>query len=146
MFYGHGRAPEDAPPGCDQVWLDDAKSKRQERADMMLSLRDGDEVVVLARSDLGRGAEVAALEAAITGAGASLAVDAPEVMPRKRGRPARFDPTPEQCAKIKALYHGFNVMSYVLQRASNIAGMEVKAHHLKRRYGNRWATAKELGE
>jgi len=38
---------------------------------------------------------------------------------------------------------GYNVMRYVLERASKLTGMEVKAHHLKRRYGNRWDTGKE---
>lgn len=35
--------------------------------------------------------------------------------------------------------HGHNSMRYVLDRASELTGMDVKAHHLKRRYGNRWA-------
>lgn len=143
IFYGYKRRPDDAPDGCEQVWLDDTKTERQERFDMMLGLRDGDIVVVLSRSDLGRGAEVKAIEAAIEGKGAALLIDAPEVMPKPVGRPARFSPKPEADAKIKALYHGFNVMSYVLRRASELAGMEVKAHHLKRRYGNRWDNDKE---
>ena len=146
IFYGYKRRPDDAPDGCEQVWLDDAKTERQERFDMMLGLREGDTVVVLSRSDLGRGAEVKALEAAIEGKGAALVVDAPEVLPKPVGRPARFAPTPEADAKIKALYHGYNVMSYVLRRASELAGMEVKAHHLKRRYGNRWDNDKESSD
>ena len=146
IFYGYKRKPSDAPDGCEQVWLDDAKSNRQERFDMMLGLREGDTVFVLARSDIGRGAEVKAIEGAIKGCGAALVIDAPEVMPKPVGRPARFSPTPEQGAKIKALYHGFNVMAYVLRRASEIAGMDVKAHHLKRRYGNRWDNNKETKE
>lgn len=145
IFYGYKRRPDDAPDGCDQVWLDDAKSERQERFDMMLGLRDGDTVVVLARSDLGRGAETKAIEAAIKNTGAKLVIDAPEVMPRPVGAPAKFNPAPEADAKIKALYHGYNVMSYVLRRASDLAGMDVKAHHLKRRYGNRWDKSKEQG-
>lgn len=140
IFYGYKRKPDDAPDGCEQVWLDDAKSERQERFDMMLGLRDGDTVVVLARSDLGRGAETKAIEAAIENTGAKLVIEAPEVMPKPVGAPAKFNPTPEADAKIKALYHGYNVMSYVLRRASDLTGMEVKAHHLKRRYGNRWNT------
>lgn len=140
IFYGYNRRPEDAPEGCDQVWLDDAKSERQERFDMMLGLRDGDTVVALARSDLGRGAETKAIEAAIQNTGAKLVIDAPEVMPKPVGAPAKFNPSPDADAKIKALYHGYNVMPYVLRRASDLTGMEVKAHHLKRRYGNRWNT------
>lgn len=143
IFYGYKRKPEDAPDGCEQVWLDDAKTNRQERFDMMLGLRDGNTVVMLARSDLGRGAEVKAIEAAILACGAKLEVDAPEVMPKPVGAPAKFNPIPDADAKIKALYHGYNVMRYVLERASKLTGMEVKAHHLKRRYGNRWDTGKE---
>ena len=106
---------------------------------MMLGMCEDDVVVALSRSDLGRGAEVKAIEAAIAGKGATLAIDAPEVMPKPVGAPAKFNPSPDADAKIKTLYHGYNVMRYVLDRASELTGMEVKAHHLKRRYGNRWA-------
>lgn len=113
---------------------------------MILGLRDSDVIVALSRSDLGRGAEVKALEAAIAAKGAKLVIDAPEVMPKPVGRPARFNPSPDADEKIRTLYHGYNVMSYVLFRASALTGMMVKAHHLKRRYGNRWDTPKEGGE
>jgi hypothetical protein len=143
MFYGYKRAPKDAPADCEKVWLDDAKTGRQERGDMMLSLSDGDIVVVLAQSDLGRGAEVKAIVAGIEAAGASLSVGPPEVIPAQRGRPPMFAPDPEQDRKIRALYHSYNVMSYVLDRASAIMGWPVQAHHLKRRYGNRWPNSRQ---
>lgn len=141
MFYGYKRSPKDAPPYCEKVWLDDERTNRQERDDMILALRPAgaDVVVVLAESDLGRGRELPAIRAAIEAKGATVSVEAPEQEPERRGRPAKFTPNADQDAKIRRLYRSYQVMSYVLTRATEIMrGFEVKAHHLKRRYGNRW--------
>lgn len=141
MFYGYNRSEKDAPEGCEKFWLDDHTTHRQERDDMILSLDPdaGDVVVVLAKGDLGKGAEAAGIVSAIEAKGASVEVHKPEKMPETRGRPPNFNPTPEQDRKIKRLYKSYQVMSYVLMRATDIMeGFPVKAHHLKRRYGNRW--------
>lgn len=143
IFYGFKRAPKDAPDGCEQVWLDDETTGRQERASMLLSARDGDVVAVLTRSDLGRGAEIPAIEKAITEAGAALSVEAPEVIPAPRGRPPKFAPDKAQDKQIEKLYRSHLVMHYVLDRVEQIMGQRFKAHHLKRRYGNRWQKPKE---
>lgn len=138
-FYGNKLQPRDAPEGVDKVWLDWPNTERQERDDMMQALRAGDVVVVYALSHLGSGGEIPAIRAAIEATGASIEVyqDA-KPKPKPRGRPRRFDPDPDQDRKIMRLYKSHQTLSYVLERASEIMGYEVKRHHLTRRYGTRW--------
>lgn len=62
------------------------------------------------------------------------------------GRPCDFAPSPDQERKIKRLWHDArNTQKYVLTRASEIVGMEVKRHHLTHRYGARIKKRKEQG-
>lgn len=139
-FYGYGRRPEDAPEGCDQTWIDAKGSDRQERADLLLAVRSGDVVTVLARGDLGRGAEVPAIEKAILGRGATLDVrEPPKAPPKPPGPRPQFQPDPETDAKIRKLWHSHNVKRYVLQRAQELAGWPVSWDQLRRRYGRRWS-------
>lgn len=105
---------------------------------MMLALRPGDVVVVVAAGDLGAGREIAALRADIAARGCTVEVVAPEREPGRIGRPRLFDPSPEQSAKIARLYRGHQTLSYVLDRASEIMGQPVERHHLRRKFGNRW--------
>jgi len=146
MFYGYKREKKDAPKDCEKIWLDDEKTHRQERDVMLRDVRHGpgdDIVVVLAESDLGRGRELPEIKEALKEAGAIIEVRAPEKPADRRGRPAIFDPDAGQDRKIKRLYFSYLQMSYVLERATEImGGFEVKVHHLKRRYGNRWKVEK----
>lgn len=138
-FYALNRQPHEAPEGVDKVWLDGPTTERQERDDMMDQLRGGDVVVVLATTDLGHGREIRSMQDAIEAKGATLEVDESwKPTPAPRGRPRTFDPDPTQDRKIKALYRGYQKLSYVLDRASEIMGWEVQRHHLRRRYGARW--------
>lgn len=142
-FYGYKRQPQDAPDGCDETWLDWPGTERQERDDMLLALRPGDAVVVLAKGDLGTGREIPAMVEAIQEAGAVMEIFTPEkAPPARQGRPPTFDPTPEQDAKIRRLYHSRVVLSHVLKRASEIMGYEVKRYHLTNKYGARWKRTK----
>ena len=156
-FYGYKRAEKDAPEGVERKWLDDATTARQERHDMMLAIArdadrpEGDDVYVLALGDLGHGAEAAAMHDAIKSEGARLHIIKAEAVPETRGRPAMFDPDAAKDKKIRTLYRSYNQMAYVLTRVNAIYNqglpasdrIEVKAHHLKRRYGNRWPKPKE---
>lgn len=137
------RNPEDAPEGCERVFLDDDTTNGIGRADLLAFLEgnEDDEVVVLDRADLGRGRAIRAMEDALQERSARLVVHATEKpAPASRGRPRRFDPAPDQCERIRTWYHSGLVMRYVLEQASKEMGWPVKPHHLKRRYGNRWST------
>lgn len=58
--------------------------------------------------------------------------------PRKRGARPKFDPSKEQDARVLRLWGDLRYPpQYVLDRASEIVGMEVKRHHLTHRYGAR---------
>jgi hypothetical protein len=156
-FYGYKRAEKDAPNDIAEKWLDDATTARQERHDMMLAIArdndrpDGDDVYVLALGDLGHGAEAAAMREAIKSEGARLHIIKADAVPETRGRPAIFDPDDAKDKKIRTLYRSYNQMKYVLARVNAIYNkflpasevIEIKAHHLKRKYGNRWPKSKE---
>lgn len=150
-FYGYERPARDVPADMDRVCIDGPTTGRQERDDMMLSIAhdddwpDGHDVYVVSLGDLGRGAEAAGIRRAIEREGNRLHVLDAGPKPDRRGRPRDFDPTPEQDAKIRALYHSFNAMRFVLDRVEQIMGARYEAHHLKRQYGNRWKQAAKEG-
>lgn len=120
------------------MWLDDETTHRQERDDMMISLRAGDKLHVMTRGDLGTGREIKGIVDAIEGRSVELLIEEVLSPPGKAGRPPVFRPDKTQDAKIKRLYHSYRKLSYVLDRASRIMGHEVARHHLVRRYGRRW--------
>lgn len=141
VFYGYRRARKDVPEGMDNVYLDDERTGRQERADMMdhgLRGDEGDTLYLLSLTDLGRGAEAKVIEENIRASGAGIVVIKPEKPVETRGRPAVFKPSPEQDQQCKTLYHSYLQMSHVLNRVEQIMGQRFKAHHLKARYGRRW--------
>lgn len=149
IFYGYRRKQSEVPEGMDQVFNDDEHTNRQEREDLaIMTKRDadvpgGDDIYIIALSDLGKGAEVTHVKAALEAEGNRIHVLPQEPKEDGRGRPAVFTPTPEQDKKIMALYRSMNAMRYVLDRTEQIMGARYEAHHLKRRYGNRWKKQKE---
>lgn len=144
IFYGYRRKQSEVPEGMDQVFNDDEHTNRQEREDLaIMTKRDadvpgGDDIYIIALSDLGKGAEATHVRAALEAEGNRIHVLPQEPKEDGRGRPAVFTPTPEQDKKIMALYRSMNAMRYVLDRTEQIMGQRFEAHHLKRRYGNRW--------
>lgn len=135
--YGYNRHPGDfAHLDLDKLWIDMPGSGRCERGDMLRDggVRPGDEFFLLAEGELGskHAAE------AILSQGASIHVVPPPRERRPPGAPAKFTPTPEQDAAIKALWlnPGYT-LRYVLDRAQDIMGGEVRRHQLIHRYGNR---------
>lgn len=144
IFYGYRRKPKDGPSDADRVFIDDETTGRQERQDLVtftkrdVDVPDGDDIYVLAWSDLGRGAEAKHVREALEAEGNRVHLIKQEKPEETRGRPALFTPDDAQDKKIKTLYRSFNAMSYVLDRVEQIMGQRFEAHHLKRRYGNRW--------
>lgn len=106
---------------------------------LRFALRGGDTLVLLKRGDLGAGGEIAMLEKHLADNDIDMEVSSKEAPPRGTpGRKPNFDPSPEQDRKIKRLWHDpRNTQKYVLDRASEVMGQEVKRHHLTHRYGAR---------
>lgn len=139
-FYGYGRRLEDAPEDCDETWLDADGSDRVQRADMIKALRRdaADVVVVLARGDLGQGAEIPAIEKAIAAMGATVEVREPEKpAPQKPGPRSAFQPTPERDEKYRKLYRSWLAKKAVLAAIRRDEGWDVSWGQIRRRYGLR---------
>ena len=136
--YGYKRNTRDFEKHeVDRVWLDTKSSERSERIAMMhLGLVEGDTLVLLDVKDLGR--PYKPLVTAIEGQGVTIEAHDPVKAPNPRGAPLKFNPTPDQDKQIKAMWMDWAYEgSYVVRRASEIMGMEVKRHHLIHRYGKR---------
>jgi hypothetical protein len=136
IAYGYNRREADfARLDVDRVYLDMPGSKRVERGAMMQpgALRHGDVIVLVDAGDLGKRQTAAA-----RAMGVSVEVVEPDEPLRRPGAPALFDPNAEQDAYIKTLWinPGYS-LRYILERASELMGMDVKRHHLVFRYGNR---------
>lgn len=146
VFYGYKRARKDVPDDMEKVYLDDATTGRQERADMMeYGLQNGDVLHVFQPSDIGQGAEAYAILDALRNRRIEVKKVDVGLKVETRGRPAVFKPTPQQDQKCKTLYHSYLQMSHVLDRVEEIMGQRFKAHHLKARYGRRWPGTDEDG-
>jgi len=134
--YGYDRAEKDfAHVNVDRVYLDFSGSGRVERGQLLAPgvLRPGDTVVLLDARDLG-----AKATKAVEAAGLSIEVCDPPPQPARVGKPPKFDPDPEQDAKIRALWlnPGYT-LQYIKDRAAEIMGEPVERHQLVYRYKNR---------
>lgn len=147
--YGFGCTPSDfSGVNVEKVYIDHPGTDREERSDMLrYALREGDTLVLLRRGHLGAGGEIPMLEQHCQQHGIEIEVaDVPEPERGTPGRKPAFAPSPDQDRKIKRLWHDArNTQKYVLARASEIVGMEVKRHHLTHRYGARIKKPKEQG-
>lgn len=135
--YGYRRSDKDFEPwDCDRVFIDVPATERAARRDLFLCLQPGDTVFMLKRGDLGHGVELKNLRQMLTDNGITLeyAPDAPVT----RGRPAVFEPSPEDDRYIRALWKDQTVSpGYVLRIAREKTDANVQRHHLIYRYGKR---------
>lgn len=141
LGYGMNRDPRDLrKAGAERVWIDTDTSERMERADLFANaLRPQSVLVLLSRSDLGRGREIERFEALAAQAGARIEIAEP---PRPAGKlkpgPApKFDPTDAQRARVAHYWHGPFKRGEVLRQASEIMGYEVTSNMLNRALGPR---------
>lgn len=122
------------------MWIDTKKSERMERADLFTQgIRKGDVIILLSRSDLGRGREIERFEALAEKLGATIQVVAPEKEPEKPkpGPVPYFQPTEQQRARIAHYWHGPFKRSEALRIASEIMGREITASVLNKALGPR---------
>ena len=139
--YGYERAESlFSDLGCDSVLIDTPATHRTERAALFKSgrLRPGDTLVLLALGDFGRGFGLAKFQVMLLERGVYIEICPPDVTPGKRGCPATFTPDSTQDDQIKALWHSTpHALAYVLKRAGEIMGHDVKRHQLSHRYKRR---------
>lgn len=135
--YGFKRSDKDfADWECERVFIDVPATQREARRDLFLCLMPGDTLFMFKSGDLGHGKELTALRKILEDNRVKIEY-APEA-PDGRGRPKKFDPTPDQDKYIKALWKDQTVsQGHVIAEASRKAGVQVKRHQLIYRYGNR---------
>jgi len=125
---------------CDRVLIDTAKTLRTERASLFAPgmLRSGDTLVLLALGDFGRGFGLAKFKHMLEDRGVSIEVCPPEKAETMRGRPRKFNPDPNQDDQIRTLWRTpAYTLAYVLKRAGEIMGHDVRRHQISHRYGKR---------
>lgn len=138
IAYGYRRSTADlAPLGASAVYIDHDR-KRRDRADMLRNgVRRGDVVRVLYLRDLG-GSPVAdrVWRERIEALGATVEEHRPTAPPKPMGRPAKFNPTPEQDAACRAVWlDETRSLAERCQGVADIMGARVARFSLYRRYG-----------
>lgn len=117
--YGFERSEKEfKSANIDKLYLDYRNTDRVERGDAIgLAGRPGDVLVLIARGDLGRGAEVKMLEAQIRQIGMTIEIlGEVEKETKPQGRPSTFEGDGAQLKKLRKLWHGPWGASYVYLR------------------------------
>lgn len=128
--------------GADMVFADMPGTGRVERSDMIdrHGLRDGDTLVMAARSDIGQGREVPLLIARIEALGVTVEIRplAPQKAKSKPGRTPKLSPTPDQKDQLCKLWGSTLAQKHVLARAAQIMGVgKVTRNQMNRLCGPR---------
>ena len=113
---------------CEKTFADWKATRRSELTDLLTrnGLRAGDVLCLRAIGDLGRGAEAKRHQKRIHEIGATIEVVPADKDVRQRGRPARFKPTDDQKEHLCSLWYSPAPLGHVLERASEIAGREIR--------------------
>ena len=124
----------------DRVYADYPGTERMERISMIDSggLRAGDELILRAAGDLGKGAEAAALRGKIEAMGVVVTIAPANRAPRKPGRAKRLNLTPEQEKHMCAIWTSPAEQAHALKRMSEIAGQPVNRNQANRLCGPRF--------
>lgn len=136
IAYGYNRAEKEFAQGdADDVLLDFKHTERAERGELFsVVLREGDTLLLIDRADLGRGGEVAMLEAKLSELNVSIEIiQHTPAPPRKRGPQSNFQPTPEQEKSLRKLWHDVVYTGpYVQKRVCKLAGWTENKDDLSR--------------
>ena len=140
--------------GADRVFVDHAKSGRAEREGLFRpsGLREGNVLLLLSRSHLGRGREIARFEAIVAERGASIRIPEKAVpIPKKPGPAPRFRPDYDQERRIRHYWHGPYTRQEALRQAAEVMGHRVPVAALNRYLGPRskpkaWINAPEASD
>lgn len=122
---------------ADKVFVDYASTRRAERGDLVDGggLREGDTLVIHARSQLGHGMEAKRIIDKIEAMGVTVEVTPlPEQKAHKKGR---VKVTEQQKVLICGLWYSTEPADYVMGRASDILGFTVNRNQMNRLCGPR---------
>lgn len=135
--YGFNRPDKQfAQYECDRVFIDTPKTEREERRALFLCLRNGDTLFMLKPGDLGYGKELQQLRKMLSDS--DVAIEYPPVPPDGRGRPSKFDPSPEDDKYLRIMWKDQTFsQAYCLRAASERMGVDVKRHQMIYRYQKR---------
>lgn len=127
---------------AEKIWLDAKGTHRAERAALFADagLRQGDVLILPAKSDLGSGVEAAALINLAQERGATVEIIplSPQEAKRKPGRAKKVNASPEQQRDICNLWRSALDQKYVLERAAEILGQRVTRNQMNRLCGPRF--------
>lgn len=140
IAYLYDRHPKTAEKmDCEVAYVDTPKTNRLELHFMLNKggLVAGDTVCVVQLSDLGRGKEASKNKALIEAQGVTVEVAEGILVERLPGRPKDFDPDPDTLEHLTLLWVSPLPLSHVLQRASAIAGRDMKRQWFYDNVGDR---------
>ncbi len=126
--------------GADRLYADHAKSDRSERAFCIQDLREGDELILLRRADLGVGKEIPRFEQQVADLGATITIvdlESTRPLARKPGPSRDFQPDYRQETRIRNFWHGPFKRSVALAEISKEMGREITANTLNKHLGPR---------
>lgn len=130
-------------PDQPRAWIDTDAKVRPEFTDMLLQLTEGDVVVVLALSDLGKGFQLQEAQRMIAANGATVEVYDPGLPPppkRKRGPSSKWDDVPEDhIQQVAERWHNPNIYTThaAIALAHELGHEWVRRHNLNDRLGPR---------
>jgi len=135
--YGFKRSDKDfAAWDCERVFIDVPATQREARRDLFVCLVPGDTLFMFSPGDLGYGQELSNLRKILEEK--QVSIEYPPSPTGGRGRPKKFDPSPDQDRFIRALWKDQTVsQGFAIAEASRKMGQPVKRHQLIYRYGNR---------
>lgn len=127
---------------CHAVYIDTPKTERTARRDLFADgvLREGDTLVVLRLSALGRGFDLQKFRGILAEMGVTLAAEPVEPDARPPGPAPAFTPDADLEAAVRPLYHDrLYTLAHVQQRIKLRTGQDVDRHQLRRAWGSRGA-------
>lgn len=126
--------------GADRTFADYASTRRLELTDLIDGggLRDGDTLLLRAKSDLGKGREAERHVAKIEGMGVEIVVLPTKADVRLKGRPARVEIADiNQFDVICGLWYSPAPVDHAIARASDRVGAKVDRNWMNARCGPR---------
>lgn len=125
---------------CHAVYIDTPRTERSARRELFADgvLREGDTLVVLRLSALGRGFDLQKFRRILAEMGCALAVEPVEREARQPGPAPAFRPDADLEAALRPLYHDpLYTLAHVRQRIRQRTGQDVDRHQLRRAWGAR---------
>lgn len=125
--------------GCERTLADYDGTRRAELVCLIEGggVREGDTLCLRAQSDLGQGAAIKRHLDRLAAMGVTVEIVSVPNAPKSKGRPKRFNPTPDDAQYLCDLWYSPAERAHVLERATERMGMDVKRDKLNHLCGPR---------